>query len=488
MKPPSLLRPASLALTALAAALLSGPLHAQGSGGGATPGAIPYQEYRLPNGLQVILSEDHSTPIVAVDIWYHVGARNEAKGRYGFAHLFEHMMFQGSAHVGKTEHLTRIEAVGGSVNGSTTEDRTNYFEVIPADRVNLALWMEADRMRSLAVNQTNLENQQKTVSEELRQRINNQPYSKAFLASQYTVPYENMGCPGYAHPPSGSIRDVTAATLGDVKAFHATYYQPNNATLTVVGDFDPAQVKGFIQRYFGGIPKAATPPAVSCTVSYSAGFRVDTVLDPKANVPAVIWSYRVPPDSSPDHYPLALLAVLFGQGQSSRLYRAVVDQAGAALQASAGLSSRVGPSLFYGFALANQGVSADSVLTLMQAQVQRLKTDPPTGAELQKAKNTFESDFVEGRQTDLSKAEALQHYALFRPSLSEVNGDLARYEAVTVDDLKRVIDKYFVRDNLSVVYDLPSKASDASGGGGSGGASGGSAGGGSAMPAKGGAR
>ncbi len=453
-------RPASLALAALAAATLSGPLHAQQADRGLAPGAIPYQTYDLPNGLQVILSEDHSTPIVAVDIWYHVGARNETKGRYGFAHLFEHMMFQGSAHVGKTEHLTRIEAVGGSVNGSTTEDRTNYFEIIPADRVNLALWMEADRMRSLAVNQTNLENQQKTVSEELRQRINNQPYSKAFLASQYTVPYEGIGCPGYAHPPSGSIQDVTAATLEDVKAFHATYYQPNNATLTVVGDFDPAQVKSFIQQYFGGIPKAATPPPATCTVSYSPGFRMDTVLDTKANVPAVIWSYRVPPDSSADHYPLALLAVLFGQGQSSRLYRAVVNDAGAALQASAALSSRVGPSLFFGFALANQGVGADSLLTLMEAQVQRLKTDPPTEAELRKAKNTFEADFVEGHQTDLSKAEALQHYALFRPGLSEVNGDLARYEAVTVDDLKRVIDKYFVRDNMSVVFDLPSKGGD----------------------------
>jgi zinc protease len=433
------------------------PLQAQQAAGGSAAGTIPYQTYRLSNGLQVVLSEDHSTPITAVDVWYHVGARNEKQGRFGFAHLFEHMMFQGSEHVGKTEHLTRIEAVGGSVNGSTTEDRTNYWEVVPADRVNLALWLEADRMRSLAVTQPNLENQQKAVSEELRLRIENQPYASAFLLSQYTSPYRDTECPGYAHPPAGSIHDVEAATLQDVKAFHATYYEPNNATLVVVGDLDPAQVKGFIEQYFGGIPKAATPPAVTCKVSYSPGFRIDTIQDSKANVPAVLWSYRVPPDSSADHFPLALLAVLFGQGQSSRLYRAVVSEAGAALQASAGLSARVGSGLFYGFALSNQGVPADSLLRLMEAQVDRLRTEPPTEAELQKAKNTFEADFVERRQRVLSKAEALQHYALFRPDLSEVNGDLARYEAVTLDDLKRVIDRYLVHDNLSVVLDLPLK-------------------------------
>lgn len=447
-------RSATLALTTLAVAFISGELHAQGSGADAA-GSIPYQTYRLDNGLQVILSEDHSTPITAVDIWYHVGARNETKGRYGFAHLFEHMMFQGSAHVGKTEHLTRIEAVGGSVNGSTTEDRTNYFEIVPADRVNLALWMEADRMRSLAVNQANMENQQKTVSEELRQRINNQPYSSAFLLASYAATYHSMNCPGYAHPPSGSIEDVQAATLEDVKAFHSTYYQPDNATLTVVGDFDPKQVKGFIEQYFGGIPRAAAPPSTTCEVSYSPGFRMDTVEDSKANVPAVMWSYRVPPDSSPDHYPLALLAVLFGQGQSSRLYRSLVNDAGAALQASAGLDSRVGPGLLFGFALANQGVGADSLLGLVRDQVERLKTDPPTEAELRKARNTFESNYVEGRQRVLSKAETLEHYALFRPDLSEVNQDLSRFEAVTVDDLKRVIDRYLNPDNMTVVYDIP---------------------------------
>ncbi len=458
------------ALLGAAVLLPPGTLRAQESGGG--PGTIPYQTYTLPNGLQVILSEDHSTPIAAVDIWYHVGGRNEREGRYGFAHLFEHMMFQGSQHVGKTEHITRIEAVGGSVNGSTTEDRTNYFEVVPADRVNLALWLEADRMRSLAVTQQNLENQQKTVSEELRQRIENQPYASAFLLGQYTSPYHDLGCPGYAHPPSGSIADVSAATLEDVKAFHATYYEPGNATLTVVGDFDPKQVKGFIESYFGSIPKAAAPPPVTCTVTYDPGFREDTIGDSNANVPAVVWGYRVPPDSSADHYPLALLAVLFGQGQSSRLYRAVVSDAGAALQSSAGLDSRAGPGLFFGFALANQGVSADSLLGLIEGQVRRLHTDPPTEAELQKAKNTFESDFVEGRQRVLAKAEALQHYAFFRDDVSQVNRDLAGYEAVTVDDLERVIGRYLNRDNLTVVLDLPlragpapSGASDTTGGG-----------------------
>ena len=422
-------------------------------------GHVPFESYQLDNGLRVILSVDHSTPVAAVDVWYDVGSRDEQRGRSGFAHLFEHMMFQGSANVGKAEHLTMVESVGGSVNGSTSEDRTNYYQTVPANRVNLALWLEADRMRSLAVTEENLENQTETVKEERRLRVDNQPYGESFLRFT-TMPYDSATCFGYAHSVIGSMEDLNAATVEDVRSFFDTYYAPNNATLTVVGDFDPERVREMIDRYFGGIERSDPPPEVSCEVDYDAGFQVDTIRDANANLPAVFWSYRMPDHDGPDSRALELLASLFGQGESSRLHRKLVKESGAALNVNGFVSSRRGPGLFAGFAIANQGVGADSLLTLVQSEVDRLETEPPTAEELQKAKNDHEASTVMGRQRVLSKAEALQHYAHFHASIDEINTDLEQYMAVTRDDLQRVIGTYLTRDNLSVVVTLPSAESD----------------------------
>ncbi len=422
-------------------------------------GRIDYETYRLDNGLRVILSEDHSTPVAAVNVWYDVGARDERPGRSGFAHLFEHMMFQGSANVDKAEHLTMVESVGGSVNGTTSEDRTNYFETVPANRVNLALWLEADRMRSLAVTEENLQNQTETVKEERRLRVDNQPYGKSFLQFT-TMPYDSATCFGYAHSVIGSMDDLNAATVEDVRSFFDTYYAPNNATLTVVGDFEPERVKSMIERYFGDIESSEPPPSVECEVDYSAGFRVDTIRDTNANLPAVFWSYRVPSHDAPGSRALELLASLFGQGESSRLHRTLVKETGAAAQVNGFMSSRRGPGLFAGFAIANQGVGADSLLSLVQSEVERLRTEPPTAAELEKARNDHEASTIMGRQRVLSKAEALQHFAHFHDSLDEIDTDLGQYMAVTREDLRRVIDEYLNRDNLSVVVTLPAADSD----------------------------
>lgn len=441
------------------AALLALLAVASAGASGQEAGAIGYETYRLDNGLRVILSEDHSTPVAAVDVWYDVGARDEQPGRSGFAHLFEHMMFQGSANVGKAEHLTMVESVGGSVNGSTSEDRTNYFQTVPANRVNLALWLEADRMRSLAVTEENLANQTETVKEERRLRVDNQPYGKSFLRFT-TMPYDSATCFGYAHSVIGSMDDLDAATVEDVQSFFDTYYAPNNATLAVVGDFDPERVKGMIESYFGGIESSDPPPEPSCEVDYDAGFRIDTLRDTNANLPAIFWSYRMPDHDGPDSRALELLASLFGQGESSRLHRKLVKETGAALNVNGFVSSRRGPGLFAGFAIANQGVGADSLLTLARSEVERLRTEPPTAEELQKAKNDHEATTVMGRQRVLQKAEALQHFAHFHDSLDEVDTDLEQYMAVTRDDLQRVIGEYLTRDNLSVVVTLPSAESD----------------------------
>lgn len=425
------------------------------------PGSIDFEEYRLDNGLRVVLSEDHSTPVVAVNLWYDVGSRNERPGRSGFAHLFEHMMFQGSENVAKAEHMTLVESVGGSMNGTTSEDRTAYFETVPSDRLNLALWLEADRMRSLALTEENLENQRETVKEERRLRIDNQPYGKAFLASS-TAPYDSAGCFPYAHSVIGSMEDLDAASLQDVRDFFRTYYAPNNATLVVVGDFDPAVARDLIERYFGPVPAQEPPPEPTCEVEFAPGFVSDTIHDPNANVPGVFVAYRVPAHGEEDTYALSLLATILGGGESSRLHQALVKDARAALQAGAGLDNRLGPGLLNGFLIANQGVPADSLFRLFLTEVERLRTEaPPTPEELEKAKNRVTSQQIMGRQSVFGKASTLQHHALFHDDLSEVNTEVQRYMDVTLEDLRRVADRYLVRENLTAVFDIPGQAAEA---------------------------
>src|SRR5688572_2573225 len=223
------------------------------------PARIAFETYQLPNGLTVILAPDRTTQVVAVDVWYDVGSRNEAKGRTGFAHLFEHMMFQGSARVKKGDHFSLVERAGGDMNGSTSEDRTNYYEVLPSNRLNLGLWLEADRMRSLAITDSNFTNQREAVKEERRLRVDNQPYASSYFDGIYALA-DSATCFPYAHSIIGSMDDLNAAKTADVKAFFDLYYSPNNAILTVVGDFETAEAKRLIEQYFADIPRGQTPP------------------------------------------------------------------------------------------------------------------------------------------------------------------------------------------------------------------------------------
>src|SRR6266540_1068117 len=238
----------------------------------AQDGRIAYEQFTLPNGLRVIYSEDHSTPVVSVDVWYSVGSRNERVGRSGFAHLFEHMMFQGSANVKKAEHFQLVQRAGGTLNGSTQEDRTNYFETIPSNRLNLALWLEADRMRSLAITQENFENQRETVKEERRLGVDNRPYAAAFTDG-IAWPFDSAACFAYAHTVIGSMDDLNAAQLADVQAFFDTYYASNNATLVVVGDLQPAELRRLVNAYFAGVPSHAAPEQMRCDWRVAPGVR-----------------------------------------------------------------------------------------------------------------------------------------------------------------------------------------------------------------------
>jgi zinc protease len=442
--------PSLVAGVLLLGASLTSPLSGQS-------GRIAYEAFTLPNGLRVLYSEDHSTPIVSVDVWYNTGSRNERPGRSGFAHLFEHMMFEGSAHVKKGEHFQLISRAGGSENGSTAEDRTNYYETVPSNRLNLALWLEADRMRSLAITEENFHNQRETVKEERRLRIDNQPYSPAFIDGM-TWPFDSSACFAYAHTVIGSMQDLDAAQLSDVKAFFDTYYAPNNATLVVVGDVRPLELRRFVNQYFSDIPRHPDPPAVSCTSSLSPGIQRREVTDVHANLPAVLRIYRVPSHADPDTPPIELLNIILGQGESSRLNVAVVRREQAALGTQVAMNpfdSRRGPGVLLALAIANQGVDALRLDTLLAAQLDTVRATGVTAEELTKAKNTFRAGFIHNRETTLGKSEELHHYDTFHPSVSEMNTDLERYLAVTADDIRRVAVKYLDPANAVVVIVKP---------------------------------
>ncbi len=430
-------------------------------------GRIAFEQFTLPNGLRVIFSPDHSTPIVTVDVWYEVGSRNERRGRSGFAHLFEHMMFEGSAHVKKSEHGQLVERAGGNYNGSTAEDRTNYWETVPSNRLNLALWLEADRMRSLAITEQNFENQRQAVKEERRLRVDNQPYAAAFTDG-LTWPFDSTSCFPYAHTVIGSMADLDGAKLPDVQAFFDTYYAPNNATLVVVGDFSPIELRRLVNEYFAGVPSHAAPEAPRCDASTAAakGPQRRDVHDAQANLDLVMRLYRIPEHRAADTPALEILNIILGQGESSRLNVSVVRREKAAVGAGAILNpygSRNGPGVLAAYGIVNQGVSAERLDSLLGLQLDSIRANGITADELDKAKNVLRAGFIDNRETTLGKAEELHHYLTFHASIDEINTDLDHLVAVTSDDVKRVANTYLAPANLTLLIVRPG-AAPASGG------------------------
>ena len=408
------------------------------------PTAVRVQSYTLTNGLKVHFVEDHAAQVVAVNVWYDVGSRNERPGRTGFAHLFEHMMFQGSANVGKMEHGQLIERAGGEFNGSTQPDRTNYYNVVPSNRVNLALWLEADRMRSLAISAENLENQREAVKEERRLRVDNQAYSPAIIDSLPAL-FSRDRCFAYAHSIIGSMADLDAATVEDVRTFFAQHYAPNNAVLVIAGDVTPAAVLPMVQQYFGRIPAGPRREAVTCEASPGpARAEVKRIVDANATLPAVLMAYRTVPPSHPDYPALALLTTILGEGESSRLNRSLVRGSQVAVAAQT-LHDPFGPmragGLFAVLAIANAAVGIDSLHAALERET-LVAADGITAEELEKAQNAWRARTIFGRQTALDVSEAVQYAALYLGGPSAVNAEAARYAAVTVSDLRRVARTY----------------------------------------------
>jgi predicted Zn-dependent peptidase len=418
-------------------------------------GHIEYQEYTLDNGLRVVLSEDHSVPVVAVNVWYHVGSANEEKGRSGFAHLFEHMMFEGSANVDKGEHFKYVSEAGGTMNGSTTNDRTNYFEVLPSNRLNLGLWLESDRMRSLVITEEKFENQRETVKEERRQGIDNQAYGEAFLVSD-TLGYD--GWP-YDHTVIGSMDDLNAAHVDDVQAFFNRYYCPANAVLVVVGDIEPKKTLEMVKQYFGDIPAGQKSTFPTWDEKFSKGERRKMVDSPKANVPALFATYLIPGHMHADVPALELLNSVLADGETSRLHVRLVKDEEAAFGAFGFVDGRLGPGQFRLIVASNAGIDIATCETLMDEEIEKVKAGGITKEELEKVKTKFKSNFINQRQTVMQKAEEIHHYIRFHKDLAEINTDLDAFMAVTVEDIQRVAKQYLGKDNRTLVVAQPPKSS-----------------------------
>src|SRR5688572_12564820 len=333
---------------------------------------IQFTDTRLKNGLRVIISEDHSAPVFSIVVNYNVGSRDERKGRTGFAHLFEHMMFKGSQNVGQNEHPYLMFMYGGSMNGTTNKDRTMYYEILPANQLDLALFLEADRMRSLEITRDNLENQRNAVQEERRLGVDNQPYGRTFERLD-ELAYENFA---YEHSVIGSMADLSAATVDDVSAFFKTYYAPNNAVVGIVGDVDTKATLAKLEKYFGSIPSQPSPPNVDMTEPPQTEERRATLDDALARLPRLDMAYKIPAAGSPDEDALAVLSTILSTGRSSRFYENIVRQKQLATQVQSYVGETRGPGLFNVFALAAIGKSIADVETAIEAEIERVKTGP----------------------------------------------------------------------------------------------------------------
>jgi zinc protease len=375
-------------------------------------------------------------------------------------------MFEGSAHAPKGLHSHLIESAGGQDNASTAEDRTNYFATVPSNYLNVVLWLEADRMRSLLITEETFHNQRETVKEERRLRVDNEPYGAAFVDGM-TWPFDTAGCFSYAHTVIGSMEDLNTATLSDVRTFFDTYYAPNTATLVVTGDFRPLELRHLVNQYFAPLPPHPGPPPVRCRYQFHPGIERRTLTDPRANLPAVLRFYRIPPHPDPDTPALGLLTMILGDGESSRLNVTVVRRDRAAVETQVSMNpydARRGPGVFLALAVANQGVTAARLDSLLAQQVDSLRTTLVGADELQKAKTMFRAGFIRERETTSGRAEALHHYDRFHAALADINTDLDRYLAVTADDIRRVAVKYLDPANLVDVIVLPRATGKAEGG------------------------
>jgi len=416
------------------------------------PPVMKVQQEKLANGLQVVMVEEHQVPVINLQVWYHVGSKDELPGHTGFAHLFEHLMFKGSAHVGPDEMSRIIESVGGFDNAYTTDDTTVFWETFPSNYLERITWLEADRMGSLNVDDDNFKSEREVVKEERRLRIDNRPYGliqeDLYAAAFQVHPYH--------HTTIGSMEDLNKATLADVRQFHDTYYKPNNATLVIVGDFQPGEALAWAKKYFEGIPASAAaiprpaqpePPQTQQQVvnkSYS-----------NTPLPAVVIGYKMPARYAPDSYPLDMASNILAGGESSLLYQSLVYKDRIAVEAGGFGYFTEDPNLFWAYAIMNQGHTAAEGEQSVVNVLEDLKAKAVDSKELEKARNQEISGFILGRETDQEKGDAIGAATVLGKDPHMVNTELDRYLKVTADDVQRVARQYFTKQQSTVLLITP---------------------------------
>ncbi|MEZ4924215.1 MAG: pitrilysin family protein [Crocinitomicaceae bacterium] len=470
---------------------------------------IEFVEYDLDNGIHVILHEDHSTPIVATTVLYHVGSKNEKVGRTGFAHFFEHLMFEGTTNIDRHEYDKFVERAGGTLNANTSQDRTFYFELLPSNQLEMGLWLESERMLHAKVENIGIETQREVVKEEKRQRMDNQPYG-SLMYEVFTRAYKEHP---YRWVPIGSMEDLDAAQEEDYVGFYRTFYVPHNATLSIAGDINIAQTKKWIDMYFGSIPngdkldvyrdreflslerfqstykdklggketsdefkkdyegemstedfikkyfpKVSTKPHDIPRPTLKEGLLTeeirDTVWD-NIQLPALVMAYRVPELMHPDRYALDMLSMILSQGNSSRFNKNIVEKQQKALAAFAFPFGLEDPGVMLSLAIANMGIPLDELETALDAEVAKIQNELITDEEFEKLHNMIESDFITSNSTMAGIAESLADYHVYQGSANEINTEIDKYLAVTKEDIQRVAKKYLVKTNRVVLYYVP---------------------------------
>ncbi len=421
----------------------------------AQAGMVDFIEFTLENGLRVILHEDHSTPIVAVDVAYRVGSKNEDSEKTGFAHLFEHLMFDGSPNVKRGEFDRHITRAGGWDNAYTTWDITNYYEVLPANQFELALWLEADRMSGLNISDVSVQTQRDVVKEERRWRVDNRPYGtaeeKIFAHAYKDHPYR--------WPIIGYMEHLDRATLGDVEGFFKTFYVPNNATLVIAGDIDLREIRELVEKHFSPIARGESSiPRVSVTEEPQRDEEREIVAD-NVQLPALFVAYRIPEEGHPDFYPLVLLSNVLSAGDSSRLYQSLVYGKEIAEDVEASAIGMEDPGLFLITATAMDGSRADVLEEEVEKEIDILRSQHVRAQELEKVKNQIESSMTFGKQRVDQKADLLAHYATLRGDPHQLNREIERYLEVMPDDIRRVVNQYLTKTNRTVLHYIPKNGS-----------------------------
>jgi len=418
---------------------------------------LKFADRTLPNGMRVLSAPDHSSPTVAIQVWYHVGSKDDPNQRSGFAHLFEHIMFKSTKNM-KAEMMDRLtEDVGGFNNAFTSDDVTVYFEVVPSNYLETLIWAEADRLSGLNVDDANFKSERDVVKEEYRQSVLAPPYGKFFYLLQQKSFLEHP----YKRPTIGSIEDLDAASLENVQAFHATYYRPDNATVVVVGDFDPKQLDAWVDKYFAPIAKPNRPLPRVNTKEPARQKEMRLTEQGSNDLPAVGLTYIAPRQADPDADALRVADAILSAGESSRLYNSLVYTQQLAVEADSNFESREDVSLFVLLAVLSEGKKVEDAEKSLLAEIKKLQDAPVSLAELEKAKNQIITDQLRQRETSNGKALALGEAAVLLGDPARVNTDLARLQAVTAADVQRVMKKYFADENRLVLYYLPEAAKPA---------------------------